>query len=97
MDFWRGEAYSSFFEYLDRRGGFYYEVNVVPLFSASQTRTENGLYEPALGRRTCALDRRGAIRGNGPHALFPRNRVRARSVHTLSHRAGNLGAKSLHV
>ena len=26
MDFWRGEAYSAFFEYLDSRGGFYYEV-----------------------------------------------------------------------
>ena len=26
MDFWRGEAYTRFFEYLDRRGGFYYEV-----------------------------------------------------------------------
>ena len=27
MDFWRGEAYSAFFEYLDSHGGFYYEVN----------------------------------------------------------------------
>ena len=26
MDFWRGEAYSAFFEYLDSLGGFYYEV-----------------------------------------------------------------------
>jgi alpha 1,2-mannosyltransferase len=26
MDFWRGEAYSAFFEYLDSHGGFYYEV-----------------------------------------------------------------------
>ncbi|KAN0077987.1 glycosyltransferase family 15 protein [Tylopilus felleus] len=25
MDFWRGEAYMSFFEYLDQAGGFYYE------------------------------------------------------------------------
>ncbi|KAF5348300.1 hypothetical protein D9756_010537 [Leucocoprinus leucothites] len=25
MDFWRGEAYSAFFEYLDSKGGFYYE------------------------------------------------------------------------
>ncbi|KAI0824385.1 glycosyltransferase family 15 protein [Trametes gibbosa] len=25
MDFWRGEAYSKFFEHLDRAGGFYYE------------------------------------------------------------------------
>lgn len=26
MDFWRGEAYSKFFDYLDEKGGFYYEV-----------------------------------------------------------------------
>ncbi|KAG1715703.1 hypothetical protein ID866_1466 [Astraeus odoratus] len=25
MDFWRGEAYSKFFDYLDSQGGFYYE------------------------------------------------------------------------
>ena len=26
MDFWRGEAYSAYFDFLDRKGGFYYEV-----------------------------------------------------------------------
>lgn len=26
LDFWRGEAYTAFFEYLDQSGGFYYEV-----------------------------------------------------------------------
>lgn len=26
MDMWRGEAYQSFFDYLDKKGGFYYEV-----------------------------------------------------------------------
>jgi alpha 1,2-mannosyltransferase len=26
MDFWRGEAYSAFFDHLDKTGGFYYEV-----------------------------------------------------------------------
>ncbi|KAL0948507.1 hypothetical protein HGRIS_011068 [Hohenbuehelia grisea] len=26
MDFWRGPAYQAFFEYLDKQGGFYYEV-----------------------------------------------------------------------
>lgn len=26
MDFWRDEAYTKFFEHLDRTGGFYYEV-----------------------------------------------------------------------
>ena len=26
MDFWRGEAYQKFFDFLERKGGFYYEV-----------------------------------------------------------------------
>ena len=26
LDFWRGEAYSKFFEHLESKGGFYYEV-----------------------------------------------------------------------
>ena len=30
MDFWRGEAYEAFFNYLDRTGGFYYEVRRSP-------------------------------------------------------------------
>ena len=25
MDFWRGPAYSAFFDYLEKKGGFYYE------------------------------------------------------------------------
>lgn len=25
LDFWRGEAYAKFFDYLDQKGGFYYE------------------------------------------------------------------------
>ena len=25
LDFWRGEAYSKFFDFLDKKGGFYYE------------------------------------------------------------------------
>lgn len=29
MDFWRGEAYTKFFEYLDSKGGFYYEVRLI--------------------------------------------------------------------
>ena len=38
MDFWRGEAYSAFFEYLDSLGGFYYEVtsSLSPLPARSQ-------------------------------------------------------------
>jgi len=28
MDFWRGPAYTAFFDYLESRGGFYYEVRL---------------------------------------------------------------------
>ena len=33
MDFYRGDAYTAFFDFLDAKGGFYYEVSeslVVP-------------------------------------------------------------------
>jgi alpha 1,2-mannosyltransferase len=38
MEFWRGEAFSAYFDYLDHNGGFYYEVtsfrsSFVPLSS----------------------------------------------------------------
>ena len=28
LDLWRGEAYSKYFEFLDKKGGFYYEVRI---------------------------------------------------------------------
>ena len=36
MDFWRGAAYEAFFEHLDRKGGFYYEVRALPPLSLSR-------------------------------------------------------------
>lgn len=27
LDLWRGEAYTKFFDFLDKKGGFYYEVS----------------------------------------------------------------------
>ena len=33
MDFWRGPAYTEFFNYLDATGGFYYEVRGHPVIS----------------------------------------------------------------
>jgi hypothetical protein len=29
MDFWRGPAYTAYFDYLEKTGGFYYEVSLV--------------------------------------------------------------------
>jgi len=41
MNLWRGEAYSAFFDYLDRSGGFYYEVRLSPLlFNANRFQIE---------------------------------------------------------
>ena len=37
MDFWRGEAYAAFFNYLDRSGGFYYEVQPFTIISPITT------------------------------------------------------------
>jgi len=49
MDFWRGEAYQKFFEYLDYTGGFYYEVkaNDHIILLVVNNFTE-------MGRRACA-------------------------------------------
>ena len=34
MDFWRSEAYTKYFDYLESQGGFYYEVCIItPPFS----------------------------------------------------------------
>ena len=56
MDFWRGEAYSKFFEYLDQTGGFYYEVRPLSILFThasfgSNTNTHcSPLTTTAMGR-----------------------------------------------
>jgi hypothetical protein len=39
MDFWRSEAYTKFFEYLESTGGFYYEVNYRRMLSVNVSLT----------------------------------------------------------
>ena len=39
MEFWRGEAYTAYVEYLERTGGFYYEVTSPPRDSNPVTHT----------------------------------------------------------
>ncbi len=36
MDFWRGEAYTKYFDYLESQGGFYYEVRERLAFAFSR-------------------------------------------------------------
>lgn len=55
MDFWRGEAYSTFFEFLDQKGGFYYEVRFLKPISVMYSRPGE-----ALGRCSCAQHWRGS-------------------------------------
>ncbi|KIM49105.1 glycosyltransferase family 15 protein [Hebeloma cylindrosporum] len=38
MDFWRGEAYQKFFEFLDSKGGFYYEASSIIIYRPSPGR-----------------------------------------------------------
>ena len=95
MDFWRGEAYSKFFDFLDRKGGFYYEVrSYVPRERISPgTRTDVRVI--ALGRRTGAQYRSRAVPEQGADPLLRRDRVRAQPVHALSEGRGCVGARQV--
>jgi len=46
LDLWRGEAYSKFFEFLDSKGGFYYEVRGV----SYHNNVHADIWSIALGR-----------------------------------------------
>jgi Glycolipid 2-alpha-mannosyltransferase len=72
LDFWRGEAYSKYFEYLESKGGFYYEVcTLFPSYSAECAL----IRRPALGRRPCAQYRRFPFRQEGSDTFLQRNRI----------------------
>ena len=54
MDFWRGPAYTAFFNYLDSKGGFYYEVRLHPYRHLVGLLIQRLSVETALGGRTGA-------------------------------------------
>ena len=60
MDFWRSEAYMKYFDYLDSKGGFYYEVCIS---SAIRLWLISSL---AMGRCTSAFISGGAFRSERP-------------------------------
>jgi len=64
LDFWRGEAYSKFFDYLDEQGGFYYEVSLV---FVCQDRSSPRI---AMGRCTGSQHRRRIVRDQGSDSLL---------------------------
>lgn len=78
MDFWRGEAYSKFFDHLESKGGFYYEVRLTSIPSGLVL-----MHCIAVGRRTRAQHRRGAVRAQGPNTLVQGHRIRARAIPAL--------------
>jgi hypothetical protein len=49
MDFWRSEAYTAFFEYLDSKGGFYYEVSLSLFNCHLLCLTKSSLYLNSVG------------------------------------------------
>lgn len=80
MEFWRGEAYMKFFEYLDSQGGFYYEVCN---FRLKRHFSHIDLIHTEMGRRTRPFHRRSDLRLARPDPILRRDRVRACAVHPL--------------
>jgi len=62
MEFWRGEAYTAYVDYLESTGGFYYEVKAAnPSASSSSSRLIRPaspffVFFTAMGRRTGTHD-----------------------------------------
>ncbi|KAF7359002.1 Glycosyltransferase family 15 protein [Mycena sanguinolenta] len=64
MDFWRSEVYTKFFEFLDKTGGFYYEVRLSSGGESNRTgRGGRWWWRPALARPRVLRghDRRGCV------------------------------------
>ena len=79
LDFYRGEAYTAYFEHLDRKGGFYYEVGPSPLLP-----NVNKIFQLRLPKNSA-----GAMR---PFTRLLRHFLRAGTASTFSARSGmNIG------
>jgi len=77
MNLWRGEAYTAFFDYLDRSGGFYYEVCL--LTAALQCEQDRFPTEYLI----CGVDSAGVTH---PCTRSPPRSSRARTKSTSSRR-----------
>lgn len=101
MDFWRGPAYSAFFDFLDSKGGFYYEVRSTfpflpwPWLDWIVVADLWWLVDTALGRRASTQHRGSAISAAHAAALLRGDRIRAQPVHALPSRGGHVGARAL--
>lgn len=65
LEFWRGEAYSKFFDFLDEKGGFYYEV----LFHVSR-HGKKLINSSEMGRRTHPYHRSGFVCSEGSDCMY---------------------------
>jgi len=86
LDFWRSEAYMKFFDYLEAKGGFYYEVRTQPnhIISTNALILFFNFIFSALGRRTRPFHRSRTVQVQRPNPLLPRYRLQTPSVHSLS-------------
>ena len=79
LDFWRGEAYTKFVEFLDEKGGFYYEVGHRDL--GFRSTGNNVFLLIALGRRTGAQYWRRIVCAQRSDPLFQRGWIPPQPIH----------------
>ena len=89
LDFWRGEAYSKFFEHLESKGGFYYEVRQFHLLCRPLLLIISHLSFRSSSRTLQTLMRHQPLRSNSAGATHPstasaRRSLRARTRSTSS-------------
>lgn len=84
MEFWRGEAFSAYFNYLDHNGGFYYEVRSA-IVTTRQSLISCCLHSFfRLGNRVCI----NSVGATQTYTRSGRRSSRARNVSTFSTRSG---------
>lgn len=88
MDFWRSEAYAKFFEFLDSKGGFYYEVNIAPTILSFPLSANIKLvaFPSALGRCPSPFHCCCSFPAKGSAAFLQRHRLPSRTIPALSKR-----------
>lgn len=92
LNFWRGEAYMKYFEYLDRAGGFYYEVCVSLTFLYV---CNTDFYHAAVGWCPCAQHWCRIICPERPDSLLQRHWLSSRTLSALPPRRGSRSGKML--
>ena len=79
LDFWRGEAYTKFVEFLDEKGGFYYEVRRQDRVFFGEPKMTFLLI--ALGRRARAQYWSRTVRAERSNPLLQRDWIPPQSVY----------------